>query len=99
MPSTESPSWLTDKAGFFAMTPLATTCAPMPLLFNTFEAMAKSECCSQTNFTMRANCKYQAEQEERLGVVYGGDSSGTSMAQVPLNDQVIVPSSGRADTP
>jgi hypothetical protein len=107
VPSTASPSWLTDKLGFFAATPHAVTCAPMPLLFqfeDTVEAMAKSDCCSKTHFTIRAKCKYQSVQEERLGVVYGGDTSveGTSMAQVLIDDQVVVPSpeSGvRADTP
>jgi hypothetical protein len=107
-PSTSpSSSWLTDRFGFFAATPQAITCASMPLLFqfnSTVEAMKKSSCCSKSHFTMRAKCQYQAVQEERLGVVFGGDSrvEGTSIAQVLIDDQLIVPSpeSGiRADTP
>jgi hypothetical protein len=63
--------------------------------------MAKSDCCSKTHFTMRAKCQYQAVQEERLGVVFGGDSTaeGTSMAQVLVNDQVVVPNGAPPGTP
>jgi hypothetical protein len=93
VPTGDSTAWLNDATGFFSQSPRATTCAPAPLNFNfeqVAEAMKGSKCCSESQFTLRAKCKYSSDHEERLGVAFGKEGPGFSMAQVLINGNLMV---------
>jgi hypothetical protein len=89
VPTGDSSSWLNDATGFFSQSPRVTTCAPAPLSFN-FDKVPEG--MKDSKFTLRAKCKYSSDHQERLGVAYGKQGGGLSMAQVLINGNMMIDS-------